>query len=238
MRQSHHYDGRVADHYAAYRPPLHSLILQRALSSAETFDTGIDIGAGTGYSSVALASYCDRVFAIEPGGDMLARAAAHDKVHYIRGTAEMLPFPDGSVAIATFAGSLSYVDRTAVVGELLRVGRAGTTVIAYDFDVPLEGVVRHPRLQTDALPAEYDHGANLSGRAGLDVERLGHGSTTLQVTSAELAHLLLADSGRFGQLSSRLETADPYPAVLEMLRESGNHCLLRAEIFYTRHRIR
>ena len=71
------YTETVAAHYAAYRPPLHPHILKRVLSNAGTFAVGLDIGCGTGRSSVALTPFCERVFAIDPSDSMLAETTNH-----------------------------------------------------------------------------------------------------------------------------------------------------------------
>jgi ubiquinone/menaquinone biosynthesis C-methylase UbiE len=51
------YDQVTAGHYAAYRPALHSLILRRVFSDADSFDVGLDGGCGTGHSAIALAAH-------------------------------------------------------------------------------------------------------------------------------------------------------------------------------------
>ena len=52
---SEHYDSFTAMHYAAYRPPLHEVILDKTIEGK--FDLGLDVGCGTGTSSIALASF-------------------------------------------------------------------------------------------------------------------------------------------------------------------------------------
>ena len=110
---SERYDTTAAAHYAAYRPPLHAMILARVLPPGAAFDAGLDVGCGTGYSAVALAHYCQRVYGVEPSAEMLARALPHDRVQYLAGAAEHLPLPDDSVDLIAFAGSLFYADASA-----------------------------------------------------------------------------------------------------------------------------
>ena len=104
------YDDVAAAHYAAYRPPLHDLILRRALGADASFPTGVDVGCGTGRSTVALAARCGRVYGVDPSPAMLAAATAHEGVTYLAGRAERLPLADGLADVVTFAGSLSYAD--------------------------------------------------------------------------------------------------------------------------------
>src|SRR5699024_11326965 len=60
------YSDLLAYHYSAYRPPLHALILKRLLAPENSFQTGVDIGCGTGYSARALAPYCEHVYGVDP----------------------------------------------------------------------------------------------------------------------------------------------------------------------------
>ena len=78
---SDQYNESVASHYSAYRPPLHQLILQRAELGTATFPIGLDVGCGTGRSSVALADFCEQVFAIDPSQPMLDAATPHHCDH-------------------------------------------------------------------------------------------------------------------------------------------------------------
>ncbi len=89
-KMTERYDSVVAEHYAAFRPPLHRLILERMIRPNESFQTGLDVGCGTGYSAIALAKYCDRVFGLEASQPMLDRARQHPKITYTCGTAENL----------------------------------------------------------------------------------------------------------------------------------------------------
>lgn len=59
------YDRLTAIHYSANRPPLHLGILRQYLPDRQ-FATGLDIGCGTGHSSVALAAFYQRVIALDP----------------------------------------------------------------------------------------------------------------------------------------------------------------------------
>ncbi len=58
------YDDQIARHYAAYRPPLHQLIINEALEN-QLFEVGLDIGCGTGCSAIALADRCRQVFGVD-----------------------------------------------------------------------------------------------------------------------------------------------------------------------------
>jgi len=59
------YDAITASHYSAYRPPFHSIILERALRQNKKRQLGVDIGCGTGHSAQALTEYCNFVVGLE-----------------------------------------------------------------------------------------------------------------------------------------------------------------------------
>ena len=73
------YSPAVAAHYAAYRPPLHARLLARVLGDRGPFDVGLDVGCGTGRSTVALAAHCARVYGVDdPFPALRARLAAEN----------------------------------------------------------------------------------------------------------------------------------------------------------------
>jgi hypothetical protein len=75
----------------------------------------------------------------------MLRAAAARNGHgpLVRGRAESLPFPDDSFDHLTFTYLLRYVDDpAATIGELARVVRPGGRILALDFGVPPNPVLR------------------------------------------------------------------------------------------------
>ena len=63
----------------------------------------LDIGCGTGRSSVALAEFCGHVVAIDPSQEMLDAATPHRKITFSQGAGERIPLPNRSIDIVTFA---------------------------------------------------------------------------------------------------------------------------------------
>ena len=103
------YSNTVAKHYAAFRPALHEVILRRLIRPIERFRIGLDVGCGTGYSAVALAEYCNRVFGLDPNQPMLDKATAHPKISYVNGYGDnMSVLGQDQFDVVSYAGSLSY----------------------------------------------------------------------------------------------------------------------------------
>lgn len=105
--------------------------LARALAELVGGGAVVDVGAGTGKYSRALADADAGCFvtAVEPSAEMLARAIDHARVTYRRAKAEELPLADGEVgaAVAVLASS-HFADFERALREMDRVTAGGTIV--------------------------------------------------------------------------------------------------------------
>lgn len=236
------YSRAVAKHYAAYRPPLHAVILDRVFANGETFSVGIDVGCGTGRSSVALTKYCDRVFAIDPSEAMLESAVVSPVIVYRCGQAESTPLPDHSVDVATFAGSLVYADLNAAAREVERVCRAKSLIIVYDFDVRMDDVMERLDINHGEEETAYDHTRNFSQTPDFDgTPRWSELSVKservdLSIDPGEIAHVLLANAHRLSQLVRRYKSESPYSRLTEDL-QAMEVSSLQADIYYSVYRL-
>jgi demethylmenaquinone methyltransferase/2-methoxy-6-polyprenyl-1,4-benzoquinol methylase len=106
----------------------------------------LDVATGTGLVACALArrSGCE-VVGLDQSEAMLAAAQARvgatpglaDRVTFVRGEAERLPFADAEFDALTFTYLLRYVDdRAATMRELARVVRPGGRIGMVEFGVP------------------------------------------------------------------------------------------------------
>lgn len=103
-------------------------------------DTVLDVATGTGAVALELVrrTGCS-VVGLDQSPEMLAvaRRRVPQSVRLVRGTADQLPFPDGSFDGLTFTYLMRYVDdpRTTL-RELARVVRPGGTLAGLEFGVP------------------------------------------------------------------------------------------------------
>jgi ubiquinone/menaquinone biosynthesis C-methylase UbiE len=231
------YDDRAASHYAAYRPPLHRMILRRILSDRPRFNVGLDVGCGTGYSAVALADYCDGVFGVDPSEAMLKSASGHPKVTYVRAAADRLPLAARSSDVVTFAGSLFYADSGETRAEIRRVCPSGTVII-YDFEVLLGHVLKQCGIDTRAPESYYDHRANFSGADGFTELVVNCERVALELTMPQLAHVLLSDSNRLDQFARKYRDSDPFDVLVEELERKRRPPAIDADIYYSKYRMR
>jgi demethylmenaquinone methyltransferase / 2-methoxy-6-polyprenyl-1,4-benzoquinol methylase len=111
----------------------------------------LDVATGTGLVAFALARRGCEVTALDQSEAMLAgageRLARHpslaDRVTFVQGQAERLPFADASFDALTFTYLLRYVDDpAATMRELARVVKPGGPIGMVEFGVPAAGPLR------------------------------------------------------------------------------------------------
>jgi SAM-dependent methyltransferase len=127
----------MAEGYANSRPPVHARVfdLVRArIGNAWRARQGVDIGCGAGVSTRALAALADRCYGLEPAEAMLRRAVRTvPGAVFVAGTAEALPFRNGSLELLASAGALNYVRLEQFFPEAARVLEPGGALLVYDF---------------------------------------------------------------------------------------------------------
>lgn len=231
----HSYGEVAAQHYAAYRPPLHGLILREALDDMRV-DWALDFGCGTGQSSLALADYANKVIGIDNSADMLAKATPHARISYRLGHEGEIPASDGSIELITMAGVLPYLDRNVLIPELRRIAATNAVLLTYDFKVDLTPLLQ---LFPDAdlrSSSGYDHRTDMRGA---DIMRITdrHSSTMdFELNGVQATHLVLANEDRFRKLSCQANVdADLVSKVLNKKGVSGFEGRLSAAVNWTLH---
>jgi len=109
-------------------------------------DSLLDVATGTGAVALGLVRErgARRVIGLDQSTQMLRRGAERvrdagltGKVAFVLGSAERLPFPDGSFDALTFTYLLRYVDDVpSTLRELARVVRLGGAMANLEFHVP------------------------------------------------------------------------------------------------------
>ncbi len=118
---------RVAEAYERARPgyPLDAV---RWLAGETPRDV-VDVGAGTGKLTRALAELRHRVVAVEPLPEMLEQLReAVPGIRAVAGSAESLPLGDGSADVVVCAQAFHWFDHDVAVREFARVLRPGGRV--------------------------------------------------------------------------------------------------------------
>jgi ubiquinone/menaquinone biosynthesis C-methylase UbiE len=95
-------------------------------------DRALDVGAGPGLLSAALAPLVARAVALDPSEALLAHAP--EGVEAVVGSGEAIPFGDGSFDLVTAVNSLHHVDdMAATLAEMARVLAAGGRIVVQDY---------------------------------------------------------------------------------------------------------
>jgi SAM-dependent methyltransferase len=197
---------RVAAGYASARPYLHPQVLAvvRELTGAAPSRRALDVGCGTGLSSLALLELAREVVGIDASLDMLRHARRAKGVSYVASAAEAPPFRPGAFDLVVACGSIDWVDRSRFMPRAAELLEAGGWLVPLDFgdagrspDVPgLEGWYaeafqgRYPR------PASADPmvTAAEAHRSGFDVPVQRGFASAAAFTAREYAAFLMTES--------------------------------------------
>ncbi|HEY6494594.1 MAG TPA: class I SAM-dependent methyltransferase [Trebonia sp.] len=126
------FDARAAGYEGGWRGRLHQQIADRTADLALTVAPAplrvLDVGCGTGYLLRRLAARCpqaDELTGVDPAPAMItaAREAGTDgRLRWVEGTAESLPFGDGSFDLVVSATSFDHwADQRAGLAQCARV---------------------------------------------------------------------------------------------------------------------
>ena len=192
-------------------PPPTLLDLLTQLSGAPHPALVVDLGSGTGLSTVVWGERARRVIGIEPNADMRAQAlrkseqqSTTGQIEYCERFAHHTSLPDGCADIVTCAQSFHWMEPTATLAEIARILRPGGLFAAYDYDWPpalnweLEQIYEEVAQRFDALMEERGLEQNLPRWAkSKHLERM-HASGHFRFTrELFLHHIEQGDATRF-----------------------------------------
>lgn len=125
----------AAERYASGRPRFHLFVIEKIknfLALENPLETALDVGCGTGLSSLALKTIAGRVVGADISFEMLAQAEKADGIEYLQASAENLPFDFGKFDLITISQAVHWIDKEKFFAEADRVLKPGSRVIAYD----------------------------------------------------------------------------------------------------------
>jgi len=121
--------------YAKGRPYVHDQVLQQArafLDLTKPVPWALDIGCGTGLSTVALEDIAYRIVALDISYYMVASAPRNRRIYYITAAAENVPLTATSFDLVTVSSAFHWFDKERFRKELNRVLKPGAWVIIYE----------------------------------------------------------------------------------------------------------
>jgi len=109
----------------------------------------LDVAAGTGTSSAAIASHGARVVAADFSEGMLAvgrqRQGENELIEFVHADATELPFADNEFDAVTISFGLRNVNEPKkALAEMLRVTKPGGRIVICEFSHPPLAFIRHP----------------------------------------------------------------------------------------------
>lgn len=103
----------------------------------------VDLGSGTGLSTMVWGERAQSVIGIEPNADMRGQAILnaaqypHSKrIEFQEGISHRTGLPDGSVDIVTCSQSFHWMEPASTLAEVARILRPGGLFAAYDYSWP------------------------------------------------------------------------------------------------------
>jgi len=114
--------GKQAGTYATFRfsypPGLFGRIFEDL--EADQFGAAVDLGSGTGLSTLAPTGRFQKVFAVEPDQDMAAQIPERTNLEVIPSTSEQADFEKGSVDLVTCGTAFYWMDAGIILPKVAR----------------------------------------------------------------------------------------------------------------------
>jgi len=116
------------------RPFFHDEVARRlcAFAGVQRFRSALDVGCGSGQSSIALAAIADRVIAVDPSRGMLSHAAPHPNITYQLGSAEHLDFAAGEFDLVSVGSALHWFDQDRFYSQCQKVMSPAALLAVYN----------------------------------------------------------------------------------------------------------
>ena len=132
---NHFIQQAAATRYAAARPYIHPHAIAKIrtfLRLAKPVPQALDVGCGTGQSSVALTAIATHVTGVEPSEEMNRHAMKHKQIGYVQAPAEQLPFTATTFQLITVAIAFHWFERERFLKEAVRVLQPAGWLIIYN----------------------------------------------------------------------------------------------------------
>jgi ubiquinone/menaquinone biosynthesis C-methylase UbiE len=208
----------VAARYTEVRPFFHNEVAERLreFTGISRFRRALDVGCGTGQSSVALASLADQVIAVDSSKCMLDRALFRPNITYQLGFAEQLNFEVGEFDLVSVGSALHWFDQERFFAQCQSVlAPAGVLVVYNDhFTTHLQDVVACKRWMRTRFAKRFpppwrgmrDLNELIASESGFEVLQRSSFSHVVPFSREEFIAYLLTQSNTLAAVHSGRET--------------------------------
>jgi SAM-dependent methyltransferase len=127
--------------YVRGRPFFHPKVVRHVrerLDLSAPLPSALDVGCGTGLSSLALRAIAGHVAGVDASADMVAAAIGEPGIAYAVASAEQLPARDAAFHLVTASQVIHWVDWSRFTGEVRRVLRPGGWLVVYDHFIAVD----------------------------------------------------------------------------------------------------
>jgi SAM-dependent methyltransferase len=125
----------AAERYAASRPYYHPVVtnlIRQTLGLHTPVRLALDVGCGTGQSSLALLDLAESVVGVDTSPVMLTHGPEGPRLTFVVAPAEELPFPSETFDLITVAAAFHWFARERFLAEAQRVLRSAAWLVIYD----------------------------------------------------------------------------------------------------------
>lgn len=233
---------RAAALYAQGRPFFHELVIERlreiaGLGPGTPVARALDVGCGTGLSTIALTRIARAVVGVDVSPAMLSGAARHPAIHYAAARAEAVPFAGGAFDLATVSSAFHWLDRDRFFAEMRRALRPNATLVIYengftgrirerpDFEPWLREVYLHS-FPTPTRHHPFDPGSLVDGFALIPGS--GRYDNDVPMTAEQLVRYFLSQSNFLAALETGDNSLEDLAAwlrgqIMPFFRAPGGH---------------
>ncbi|HEY2646500.1 MAG TPA: class I SAM-dependent methyltransferase [Candidatus Acidoferrales bacterium] len=125
----------AAERYSKGRPYFHPLAIKKIHSicyESGRIDRALDVGCGTGQSTVALLEIAEEIIGLDISAEMLSQTVHHDRIRFVQAQAEQIPFANAAFGLITVASAFHWFDRRKFLLETQRLLRPGGWLVIYN----------------------------------------------------------------------------------------------------------
>ena len=223
------YTADIATHYKSFRPPLHEILLKRSFKN-QRFESALDIGCGTGNSSIALTKYCASVTGYDPNKSMIQNGESHPKVFFT----EKLEEINKKFSLIVFFGSLHYITTKSFNFYKEKLVRGGY-LLCSDFEILYAPILS--KLEITLSEIDYNHSKNLASyhTKTFAIIRTEKFKAVFDCDLNELTHLLMSETYLRPQLIEKYGSTSGVQHLHEDLKiyYPKNKIAIEANLFYT-----
>jgi ubiquinone/menaquinone biosynthesis C-methylase UbiE len=125
----------VAQRYAKGRPRFHSFVVHQIkefLKISEPLPFVMDVGCGTGLSTIALKEIAHKIIALDISSEMLALAPKSNNLHYLLASAENIPISEPVFDLIIISQAVHWLDKDKFFAEAKKVLKHSGWIVVFD----------------------------------------------------------------------------------------------------------